>query len=299
LSVFFTSVLSDATAEITKWSNETGILSDFYSGKKVGEIWGFETDRLFQADDFNPDGSLKEGIPVQDPNMYVSAFNIGPGDVKFKDLDRDGVVDKGAYTLEDHGDLKVIGNITPRYEYSFRAGANYKWIDFSIFFQGIGKREYWGQGNVALANFHYDNLFAHQEDYWREDNTDAFYPRPFASNVATYLANQRNVGQLTFNGYTITSGNNNYVPQSRYLQDMAYLRLKELTLGFTVPSKIVERVRISRARIYFSAYNIWEWIASFCPVDPESTTNNSSGYNFYGNDIPLSRSYSFGLQVTL
>ena len=92
---------------------------------------------------------------------------------------------------------------------------------------------------------------------------------------------------------------NNYVPQSMYLQDMRYLRLKELTLGFTVPAKITGRVKIDRMRIYFTAYNLCEWVASFVPVYPESATNNSAGYNFYGNDVPFSRSYSFGLQITL
>ncbi len=300
LSVFFTGVLSDAQAEITKWSNETGILSDFYSGKKVGEIWGFETDRLYESGDFDAGGALLPDIPVPDSDIYLSAFNIGPGDVKWKDLNDDGVINKGTYTVEDHGDLKVIGNITPRYEFSFRFGGNYKWIDLSLFFQGIGKREYWATGNVALPNFHYDVLYAHQEDFWSEDNTDAFYPRPFASNQANYLPDQRNVGQLVAsNGYMIMQGQNNYVPQSGYLQDMSYIRWKELTLGFTVPQNIVNRVKISNMRIYFAAYNLWEHIASFCPMDPESQFNTNTWFNFYGNDLPLTRSYSFGIQVTL
>jgi TonB-linked SusC/RagA family outer membrane protein len=298
LSVFFTGVLSDATAKITKWSNETGILSDFYSGKVVGEIWGFETDRFYNDGDFTA-GVLNPDVPVPDPDMYNTAFNIGPGDVKYKDLNDDGEVNKGAYTLDDHGDLKVIGNITPRYEYSFRFGGTYKWIDLSLFFQGIGKREYWATGNVAMANFHYDVLYAHQEDFWSEDNTDAFYPRPFASNQSTYLAYQRNVGQLTTNGVLITQGRNNCIPQSKYLQDMSYIRFKELTIGFTVPQNLVNRVRISNMRIYFSAYNLWEHIASHVPMDPESMTNSNGWFNFYGNNIPLTRSYSFGLQVTL
>jgi len=298
LSVFFSGVLYDATAEITKWNNETGILTDFYAGKKLGEIWGFESNRLFQAADFDSEGNLLDGIPVQDPNMYATAFNLGPGDTKYEDLNGDGVVDKGAYTIGDHGDLKVIGNSTPRYEYGLRAGANYKWFDLNIFFQGIGKREYWAQGNVALPAFHYSNIFAYQEDFWSEDNTDAFYPRPFTSNLADYLNPQRDVGQLTLAGYTRLRGINNYVPSSRYLQNMTYLRLKELTIGFTLPSSITERIKIQHLRIYFSGYNLWERIGSYIPVDPESQTTSSTGFVSYGNDIPQSRSYSFGLQIT-
>ncbi len=299
-NVFATAVISDATAEITKWSNETGILSDFYEGKKLGDIWGFETDRLFQEGDFDGAGNLLAEHPVQDPNMYSSAFTIGPGDVKYKDLNGDGLVNKGDYTLNNHGDLKVIGNIMPKYEYSFRAGANFRGFDFSFLLQGVGKRDYWAMGNVALANFHYDVLFDYQEDYWRPDNTDAFYPRPFASNNASYLAPQRNIGQLTTSsGETFTKGVNNYVPQSRYLQNLAYLRLKELTLGYAIPKSILEKVNIDKLRIYFSAYNVAESSKSFIPVDPETTTNSHSAFTFYGNSLPQSRSFSFGLQATL
>lgn len=298
--VFFTGVLSDATAEITKWNNESGILSDFYQGMKLGEIWGFETDRLFQAADFNTDGSLKDEFPVQDPNIYSSGFNLGAGDVKYIDKNGDGVVDKGSFTKEDHGDLVVIGNTTPRYEYSFRVGANFKGFDLGVMFQGIGKRDYWGIGNVAIANFHYDNLFAHQTDYWREDNTDAFYPRPFASNLATYIPNTRNIGRLlTPSGYMNMRGINNLVPQTRYLQNLSYFRLKDITFGYTLPTSIISRLKIEKLRVYFAAYNVWEATGSFIPVDPESSINSHSSYSFYGTSLPQSRSFSFGIQLTL
>ncbi len=298
-NVYLTGVLSDATAEITKWNNETGILSDFYPGMKLGEIWGFETDRLFQADDFNTDGSLRDGIPVQDPNIYSSGFNLGPGDVKYVDQNGDGVVDKGSFTKDDHGDLVVIGNTTPRYEYSIRLGADFKGFDLSILFQGIGKRDYWGIGNVAIANFHYDNLFDYQTDYWREDNTDAFYPRPFASNLATYIPNTRNIGRLlTPGGYMNMRGINNLVPQSRYLQNLSYFRLKDLTFGYTVPTRILQKYKIEKIRVYFAAYNVWEWTGSFIPVDPESSINSHSSFSFYGTNLPQTRSFSLGLQLT-
>ncbi|RLD23522.1 MAG: hypothetical protein DRI71_05105, partial [Bacteroidetes bacterium] len=299
LSIFATIAVSDATAKITKWSNDTGILSDFYEGKVLGEIWGFETDRLFQASDFDGSGNLNSEHAIQDPNMYSSSFNLGPGDVKYQDLNGDGVVDKGDYTLDNHGDLKVIGNIMPKYEYGIRLGANFKGFDLNLMLQGVGKRDYWAMGNIALANYHYDVLFEHQEDYWRADNTDAFYPRPFASNEAVYLPHQRNVGQLASTGYTYTYGINNYVPQSKYLQNLAYLRLKELTIGYSLPKSLLENMKIDRVRVYFSGYNVAEWSGSFIPVDPETTTNSRTSLRFYGNSLPQSRSFSFGLQVTL
>ena len=297
--IYATGVLSDAQAEITKWSNESGILSDFYNGMKLGDIWGFETDRLLQASDFDASGELSSSIPVQDPNMYSPGFNIGPGDVKYKDLNGDGVVDKGSFTLEDHGDLVVIGNTTPRYEYSFRTGVNFKAIDFGIFLQGVGKREYWGTGNVALANYHYDVLYDYQTDYWRDDNTDAFYPRPFASNAGTYIPNTKNVGRLLGGGKMLMYGKNNYVPQSKYLQNLAYMRIKEITVGFTIPSRMIERYSINKLRVYFAAFNVMEWTKSFTPIDPESTINNYGSLSFYGTQLPQSRSFSFGLQLTL
>ncbi len=296
---YLTGILSDAQATITKWKNETGILSDYYEGMKLGEIWGFETDRLFQADDFDSDGNLKEGIPTQDKNIYTSGFDLGPGDVKYKDLNGDGVVDKGEFTKDNHGDLKIIGNTTPRYEYSIRTGVNFKSIDFEVFFQGIGKREYWGTGNVALADYHYDVLYDYQTDYWKEDNTDAFYPRPFASNAGTYLPNTKNVGRLLNGGKMLMYGRNNYVPQTKYLQNLAYLRIKEISLGYTLPTSLTKRYSVEKLRLYFSAFNVMEWTKSFIPVDPESTINYYGSLSFYGTQLPQTRSFSFGLQLTL
>ncbi|HHH55148.1 MAG TPA: SusC/RagA family TonB-linked outer membrane protein, partial [Bacteroidetes bacterium] len=298
-NVYLYTALSDAQATITKWSNESGILSDFYEGMKLGEIWGFETDRLFQADDFDSDGKLKEGIPTQDKNIYTSGFNLGPGDVKYKDLNGDGVVDKGTFTKDDHGDLTIIGNTTPRYEYSVRTGFNYKWFDFDVFFQGVGKREYWGTGNVALADYHYDVLYDYQTDYWREDNTDAFYPRPFASNAGTYLPNTKNVGRLLSGGRMLMYGRNNYVPQSKYVQNLAYLRMKELTFGFTLPASFTNKYSVDKLRLYFSAFNVMEWTKNFTPVDPESTINYYGSLSFYGTQLPQTRNFSFGLEITL
>jgi len=94
-------------------------------------------------------------------------------------------------------------------------------------------------------------------------------------------------------------GINNLVPQSRYLQNLSYFRLKDITLGYTLPSNFTERYRIEKLRVYFAAYNVWEKTGSFIPVDPESSVNGHGSYTFYGTSIPQSRSFSFGLQITL
>ena len=98
----------------------------------------------------------------------------------YKRQDHDGYITPGAATNGDHGDLTVIGNSTPRYEYSFRLGLDYKGFDFSIFCQGIGKRKIWGSGQLAIPGYSakegaMPKTFA--TEYWTPERTDAFYPR--------------------------------------------------------------------------------------------------------------------------
>ena len=118
--------LSDSKTKVTKWNNDTKLLSSYYSGKNYGDIWGFETDRYFEESDFtgqNADGSwnYKPGIAGQSA-LERAPFHYGPGDIKFKDLDGSGAIDGGKGTADDHGDLKIIGNSLPRYEYGFHLG---------------------------------------------------------------------------------------------------------------------------------------------------------------------------------
>ncbi len=186
--------LSDAITKVIKWGSNRSIDS-WYTGMTYGEIWGYETDRLYQKDDFvyDSNGDLilieKSGYSVyqlSDPNgayqgrlQTSSDFKFGPGDVKFVDRDGDGEITPGARTVEDHGDLKVIGNSTPRYEYGFRLGADYKGFDVSVFFQGVGKRQIWGDGHLVIAGYNASGAMPQvvAGNYWREDRTDAFYPR--------------------------------------------------------------------------------------------------------------------------
>ena len=126
-------VLSDSQAEITKYNNPTGDLNTYYEGMKVGEIWGYRVEGLFQSDE-------------EAANWYsqkdISNVVWGAGDIKVKDVDGNGVIDNGIETLDDHGDLEIIGNTTPRYQYGITANLTYKDYYLNIFFQGVGKREY-------------------------------------------------------------------------------------------------------------------------------------------------------------
>ena len=274
--------VSNVTEKITEFNEEANNIYNNYKGRVLGEIWGYETDRLFQVDDFNADGSLKDGIASQE--LFESGtFRYGPGDVKYKDLNGDGVIDYGANALDDHGDLKVIGNSLPKMEYNFSVDLGYKNFDFRVFFQGVGSRDYWAYGSVAIptgGSGYADGSFTHFLDYWTPENTDAFYPTP--SNNAWI------------------SNGGNFLRQTRYLQNMAYLRLKNLTIGYTLPSAWLQAINFTSARVYVSGENLFEFDKLTIPVDPESTAYKT-GYNgeswSFGRSYPFARTLSVGMQI--
>lgn len=297
-TVYASANLADYKTKVTKWDNPEMLLNQNYTGMMVGDIWGFETDRYFTKDDFNADGTYKAGIASQ-KTLEKGTFKYGAGDIKFKDLDGNGVIDGGKGTASDHGDLKVIGNRTPRYQYSFRLGGQWKGIDLDMFFQGIGKRSEWTQSAFVMPLMRgADAIYANQTSYWTEENPsqDATFPRLYPGN-----ASKGNISVLE-------NGCNNFYPQSRYLVNMSYLRFKNLTVGYTIPAKLTKKAYIQKARIYFSAENLAELInKSNAPVDPEINSDenkNNGGDGTYGNGTwgridPMFRTLSFGIQVTL
>lgn len=267
----------DNKTYVTEWDNPSMLLTQNYKGKQLGEIWGFETDRYFTKDD---DMSK---MPDQS-KLTDGTFKYGPGDIKFKDLDGNGVIDGGKGTLAEHGDLKRIGNTLPRYQYSVRLGTSFKQFDFDVLFQGVGKQNYWGTGDLAIPMYRAgDILYEHQLDYWTEDNPNAKYPNPYPNN-----ANGKVLGLAAGNG------GNNFYPQSKYLLNLAYLRLKNITLGYTLPDALVKRAHLQKVRVYGSAQNIATISNVGVPIDPEITTGEA---NIYGRTWPFQKTWSFGLQV--
>lgn len=297
--------VSDAKSVITEYGTTT-LVDGYYNGKTFGEIWGYETDRLYQKSDFvYENGKLvtttvngKTMNKLSDPNgayqswvQNSSTFLYGPGDVKFKDLNGDGAIDNGKGTISDHGDLSVIGNSTPRYEYGFRLGADFKGFDLSAFFQGVGSRQVWGKGFLAQAGFNASDgamPAVMSSDYWTENNTGAFYPAAYSNGG--------------------TDNINNMQVQSRYLLDMSYLRIKNLTLGYTLPKGTLSRIGVSNLRIYTALENFFTWDKlNGLPIDPEavvgvnmfvdqSLNNYNSGR--IGVGTPTFKSASFGVQLT-
>lgn len=287
--------LSDATSKITKHANkeinikEGGNIGLNYEGKIMGEIWGYETDRLFQESDFDGNNGEANAIwyygsntPNQDALNTANQFHYGPGDVKYKDLNGDGKVDYGKGTNLDHGDMKVIGNTTPRYIFGLRAGFTWKDIDFSAFFQGVGKRDYWGTGSLVIPCFTKNEaLYQNQvTDYWTPDNPDAFYPTP------------RDAGANNHNG--------NWQPQTRYLLNMAYLRFKNLTIGYTFPKQWMQKISLSSARIFVSGENLFTLDNLDVTIDPEiQQSSKATDTKSFGRTYPYFRTFSVGIQVKL
>ncbi|MDR0542707.1 MAG: TonB-dependent receptor [Dysgonamonadaceae bacterium] len=285
--------LSDAVTKLTKHPNTTKSLNfdstPYYEGQRLGDIWGFETDRYFTEDDFNADGSLKTGIP--DQSRYVAnAYGFSrllPGDIKYKDLDGNGVIDRGEFTVDNHGDLKIIGNSTPRYEYSGRIGIDFKGFDLDVFIQGVGSRQMWATGNLVIPGWFAQEgvYYANQTDYWTPENPNAFYPR---------LAENAQPGR-----YGEASGN--FMPQTKYLLDLSYCRLKNVTFGYSLPKSLLNKASIDKTRIYVSLENLFELDhLGDIPIDPETNTSSGDGGAMgFGRIYPYVRTISFGLQVTL
>jgi len=283
LALYGSLTLTDYKTVITKWDNASKLLSQNYSGETYGDIWGFETDRYFTDADFNADGSFASGVADQSA-LASGNFKYGPGDIKYKDLDGSGVIDGGDFSANNPGDLKVIGNTQPRYMYSFRIGGVYRNLDFDFFFQGVGKQSYWGTGDVAMPNFRGgDILYAHQLDYWTPDNTDAKYPNPYSGNASGKIPG-------------LAAGGNNFYPQSKYLLNTAYLRLKNVSIGYTLPRQWLSRYSIKSVRLYVSGENLFTFDDLGVPLDPEALDGYSSST---GRTFPIQRMYSFGVQLSL
>jgi hypothetical protein len=219
------------------------------------------------------------------PDQYIlesGLFKYGPGDVKFNDLNGDGVINYGTNTIGNPGDRAVIGNTNPRYQYGFRVGVDWKGLDFSVFFQGVGKRNLWATGNMVLPGYYAAEAnYSHTLDYWTKDRTGAFYPRPMEySQTAQW----------------------NYLPNSRYLLNVAYLRLKNLNIGYSLPKNWISKVKVEKLRVYIAGENLFEFDKlGDIPIDPEIdwTTATSADSRSFGRSYPYRRTISFGIQVEL
>lgn len=259
-------VLSDSQAEVTKYDNETKAIAiankPWYEGYKIGDIWGYKTEGLFQSDE--------EAAAWHDQSK-IANVKWGAGDIKFKDMNDDGVINYGDNTLDNHGDKVIVGNTTPRYQYGITANLTYKDFYLNIFMQGVGKRDAWLSDEAfwPAATQYYNAQKWHVSDSWTPENPNAYFPIVRATD-------SRNRGVVT----------------DRYLQDASYLRMKNLTFGWNLPKQWISKVFLTNASIYVSGENLFEITNIKGPYDPESV--HKSGVMLY----PFMRTYSFGVNLT-
>ncbi|MFV0432059.1 MAG: SusC/RagA family TonB-linked outer membrane protein, partial [Alphaproteobacteria bacterium] len=274
-----TAILSDSYSYITKINNPTKLTYSDYEGKRLGEIWGYITDGFFKTD------AEAKTYPINQEwlNKQKMDYNIPlrAGDLRWVDLNGDGIINSGKNTVDDPGDQKVIGNTTPRYSYGVSGHANWNGIELSFFFQGVGKRD-WYPGNNAdrfwgpYSRPYYSFI---PEDFtskvWSEDNQDAYFPRLMA-----YIA--------------LNSNNELRATNNKYLQDLAYLRLKNLTISYTIPKSISTKVKIQRFRVFASGENLFTWTKLETDyIDPEQAIASSNARVY-----PFSKTYSIGFDIT-
>ena len=306
LYLYATASLGDYKTKVTEWDSND-LINDYYTGKEYGEIWGFETDRYFDFNDVdknnpqNADGSWNFVSGVADQTKLQSGgFVYGPGDIKFVDQNGDNVIDWGKGTPDNHGDLIKIGNTTPRYQYSLRLGGSWKGFDLDLYMQGVGKRDYWSQSAFVMPMMRgADALYANQTSYVTE--------AMFASGVIDQSVDFPRMwgggaGRGNASASILDNGKFNFYPQTKYLVDMSYLRMKNITLGYTIPKDITRKIYLSRVRVYGTITNAFDIINhnKGTGIDPEM--NNGEGA--YGNGVwgrvdPIMRTYSFGIQIDL
>ncbi|WP_190810674.1 TonB-dependent receptor [Flagellimonas sp. S3867] len=292
----------DSQSEITRFETADKFIGQFYEGHEIGEIWGYVTDGFYTVDDFvegtlNADLSgsnreLRDGVPFVEnsPVPY-------PGDIKYKDLDGDGLITDGNGTVtpqfDDNGNLiadtgpgdrKRIGNNTRRYQFGINGNAAYKGFDFSFVLSGVGKRDRWRATGADLdVIFPYpsvfDHIYANQLDFWTPDNQDAFYPRIYGDastgNIDSNYARSRFV-------------------QTKYLSDESYLRIQNLTFGYSFNDNLLERLRLNKLRVFVSANNPFIFDNLQRGLDPDQQNDGAGIRTRY----PIMAQYSVGLNVS-
>lgn len=303
-------VISDSRSYITRFDNPNGNLNQYYEGMELGEIWGLTSDGLFESD---------EEISNLDQTNLIpwGALSIVPGWPKFIDQDGNGMIEKGL-TTADPRDLSVIGNLSSRYRLGLNFGLDWNGFDLNVFFQGVGKRDYYPQDYLYWGFYQqpYAGGYSHLTDFYRPNddsdvrraihsqayidagladaNTDAKYPI-----LQAWLAD-RNLGERVDQSRGLA------IPQTGYLLNGAYVRLKNVTVGYSLPQALTQKIRIHRLRFFASGENITEWSGVKNFYDPEAITSidakldptlsasrgTGSGYSY-----PFQRRYSVGINV--
>lgn len=293
--------ISDYKSTITKYDNPNKTFAkDYYEGMELGEIWGFRLGGLFQSDE-----EAQKYASEVDLSYVAKRIGSGwaAGDVKYLDLDGDNKISIGDNTVDNPGDRVKLGNSLPTLSYGFRANFTYFGFDVSAFFQGTGNHywypnghnmDFWGCYAYPYVSFIPSDF---KDKIWSEDNPDAYFPRPMG-----YASTSGTIG-----GMDDSTGKETRI-NDRYLQNLRYLRFKNLTIGYTLPSKWTKKALMEKVRIYFTAENLCYWSPlkkNTKYIDPEGAINRVSKgsdgkYSADSNEkfYPWSKSFMFGLDVT-
>ncbi len=284
--------LSDSRTKITRYpNNPTNYIYSTLEGYYTGDIWGYESIDIARSDEqmrahlealdkaYEAYHGEAPAVPLQGQNHLGS--NWQAGDMMYRDLDGDGRISKGSETIGDTGDKRVIGNDTPRYRFGIDLNAAWKGIDIRVFFQGVMKRDYW-QGSQYMFGYAGDIWnsagIIGVEDYYRDENTWSVQNGYLEENRDAYLPR--------------LAGNKNITAQSKYVQNAAYIRLKNIQVGYTLPQKITRKFGVEQLRVYFSGENLWTGTKLRKQFDPETIGS------WKGNGYPLCRTLSCGVSVS-
>ena len=220
-------------------------------GYPINSYYAYRVNGIFQNDEEVAQGPWLDGITPK------------PGDLRYVDKNNDGLV-------KESDDRFILGDNFPHYTYGFSYGFTWKGFDFSMFWQGVGRRNVWLRGESVEA-FHNNNegpVFDFHLDRWTPNNPDASYPRLTVGAEST----------------------NNAAKSNFWIQDGSYLRLKNAQIGYTFPKEWLKKVYVKNLRIYLSGQNLFTLSHIKGGWDPETTDGG-------GRIYPVSRVISMGLNI--
>ena len=282
--------LADNVSNVRHYNNDNKTIGTPYTGERLGDMWGYVVDGFFQSEEQIRNHRVDQSYVNSLINTSQIDNGLMPGDLKFVDMDGDRKI-LPTTSANDVKDMVIIGNSLPRFTHTLRFSANWMGIDLSLLFNGVGRQHWYPGGETYLFWGPYSRPFVTYipmdiyDKIWSEDNPDSYFPRP--------------------RGWTAFPGDGGprqmSVVNNRYLQNVAYFRLKNLTLGYSLPKKWMDRIKIEKVRIYFSGENLF----TLSPIkskyiDPvmagSSCTWQTGNTSVYG--YPTARAFSFGLDIT-
>lgn len=281
--------VSDSRSKITKYKNDQLLLSSYRVGQEIGEIWGLQNDGYFTSQ--SEIDALNESAIVP-----WGALDIVPGWPKYVDLDKDGAIEQGN-TATDPKDLKIIGNTSPRYRFGVNLDFDWNNFDLSVFLQGVGKQDFYPRHYLFWGPYQqpYAGIYPWNLDYYRgASETGADRERHSASYIAAGLADENKNSYFPVLQAWLADANYGAgldIPQTKYLLNASYLRIKNVTLGYTIPNSITKRFKVSRLRVFFTGENLYEFSAIKKYIDPEAVADG------YGWAYPYQRKYAFGINL--